>query len=806
MSKKTNAGSHARNERQVVRGADRPTCGEISSWLQILMPSNRIVQLFVKDYERDAGKSVNLYGYFDDIEKLVHHADRTSGRAKGVYFTLNPLHERLLARCPNELRVAKREQSATNNDVIARELLLVDVDPRRPPGVSSTDEEKVQAAKKAGQVRQFLRDRGWPNPVLVDSGNGFHLIYRVDLPANDSQLVRGVLQTLASRFDDESVQVDTGVFDPIRLCKLPGTMACKGGDTSERPHRFSRVLFAPTQFVCVKTSQLKELTDSLVRQVADSSDCSDAPDWLVRDARKYVEKMPEAIAGQHGHDATFAVACRLVIDFDLSTDDALPVFRAYNERCSPAWSDAELLRKLREAEKQPGARGRLMRQKDLPKDAVRPTHRLAGPRESFHGWIPDFAFFDANHVLVPLADYRKCSSFNAIFRLAVWQQQRSDAVVPDVLLRQCWWGSSFPKNWRATLRKRLSSLPPIETRHPSFRCPTACPCHGAGVRHEHYVCPSGLQHGVLESFAEEELRGGHRKFNIFSKDTERAEWRAGFKKKGRLLSVYWPVLLLGDSPRIKLTGSQQRLLLAITRELTYDKRSPRADRARLVTNGRVPIGRVGAEAVCPLLDASRSYVVFGGNGNAIYRGKGYRILDRGWLRRAGYPRSKRYDEIVRDVSKLVDDLLVLADALDLTIVGRHSGSRTWVAGESMPRMLKTGRGTEVLANSRVCIYAPEDYLSLWRLWFSQRLGFDWIPESRDDPWCDESDDGSHSDLLIGNAEKAREFLGASGLTQEGLATRMECSRERVNRHLNGHRNSRKFFEGISDVAASMLPQ
>ena len=32
-----------------------------------------------------------------------------------------------------------------------------------------------------------------------------------------------------------------------------------------------------------------------------------------------------------------------------------------------------------------------------------------------------------------------------------------------------------------------------------------------------------------------------------------------------------------------------------------------------MTNGRVPVGKAGVEAACPLLDASRSYVVFGGN-------------------------------------------------------------------------------------------------------------------------------------------------------------------------------------------------
>lgn len=73
----------------------------------------------------------------------------------------------------------------------------------------------------------------------------------------------------------------------------------------------------------------------------------------VERARSYVAKIPGAIAGQHGDAQTLAVANVLVWDFGLAPSEALEIFREFNARCSPPWSEADLLRKLRSAERQP---------------------------------------------------------------------------------------------------------------------------------------------------------------------------------------------------------------------------------------------------------------------------------------------------------------------------------------------------------------------------------------------------------------------------------------------------------------------
>ena len=74
-------------------------------------------------------------------------------------------------------------------------------------------------------------------------------------------------------------------------------------------------------------------------------------------ARHYLRRVPGAVSGQFGHDATFAAACVLVIDFNLSPDEAWPIFAEWNQTCNPPWSDCDLRRKLDEANKQSGERG-----------------------------------------------------------------------------------------------------------------------------------------------------------------------------------------------------------------------------------------------------------------------------------------------------------------------------------------------------------------------------------------------------------------------------------------------------------------
>jgi hypothetical protein len=195
-----------------------------------------------------AGRRGTLSGYFSDVEKLVDAVLLIDGTVPGIYITLNPCNPALIARAANRLQ--ERAQVTTSDaDILRRRWLLIDFDPARPSGISSTNSEHGRAVSAACGAWDDLRGAGFPDPVVADSGNGAHLLYRVDLP-NDSHaadLVKSILAGVASRCAADDITVDQAVFNAGRITKIYGTMVCKGDNLPDRPHRRSRLLEIPDE-------------------------------------------------------------------------------------------------------------------------------------------------------------------------------------------------------------------------------------------------------------------------------------------------------------------------------------------------------------------------------------------------------------------------------------------------------------------------------------------------------------------------------------------------------------------------------
>jgi len=181
-------------------------------------------------------------GYFNDADAVVEAAVTASSWAHGVYVTLNPLAPSLLARKANRFSTAGKGEGAKDHEVVRLRWLPVDIDPVRPSGISSTRQEHRDALSLAAEIGRVLEDMGFPEPLYGDSGNGAHLLVPIDLDPGESPLVKGFLQGLAFRFDTEALKVDTSVANPARIWKLYGTLARKGDNCPERPHRMAKLL------------------------------------------------------------------------------------------------------------------------------------------------------------------------------------------------------------------------------------------------------------------------------------------------------------------------------------------------------------------------------------------------------------------------------------------------------------------------------------------------------------------------------------------------------------------------------------
>jgi hypothetical protein len=68
-------------------------------------------------------------------------------------------------------------------------------------------------------------------------------------------------------------------------------------------------------------------------------------------AKAYLAKVPLAISGQGGSGDTFRAALFATRGFGLSKSQALEIMRGYSDRCTPPWSEKELLHKIDDAYK-----------------------------------------------------------------------------------------------------------------------------------------------------------------------------------------------------------------------------------------------------------------------------------------------------------------------------------------------------------------------------------------------------------------------------------------------------------------------
>jgi hypothetical protein len=315
------------------------------------------------------------FGYFDHehLPDMARAAIDLEGRAKGVYFIPNPIKPELLARCPNRVRKAHSGELTKDEDILAREWMLVDVDPERPANTSSTAAEKAAGHEVIEPARFYLLEEMEADAdalVLCDSGNGYHLPVRIQMDAADHGAVRAALHNLAAKFDTPAAKIDLSVFNPARITKLYGTLVRKGPATAERPHRRSRILqvLAPDagQELGLLGSEFVELMADLGRQLPDFVKRLQAGEtgwvrkyvpgrneakWALRRAGLYAKGFDPAVSGQKGHNTTLRAASALVNGFLLDFDDALAILCRWNESCQPPWRIHELERKLGEAKK-----------------------------------------------------------------------------------------------------------------------------------------------------------------------------------------------------------------------------------------------------------------------------------------------------------------------------------------------------------------------------------------------------------------------------------------------------------------------
>lgn len=210
-------------------------------------------------------------GIFDNKETLIQTLkDYDANEPVQVYITRQHLSDSVVQTYNehyNKLEY-KAPRAVKDGDSDYYMYFIVDLDPERPSKTSATDEEKRSALELANTVMQYLERKGWPFPIIADSGNGFHLLYRIQLANNDDnkRLLKDCLKALNDLFGNDECHVDRINYNQSRILKLYGTEATKGENTTERPWRMSKIL-APNE---EHYYEIKKVPKKLLQELAET--------------------------------------------------------------------------------------------------------------------------------------------------------------------------------------------------------------------------------------------------------------------------------------------------------------------------------------------------------------------------------------------------------------------------------------------------------------------------------------------------------------------------------------------------------
>jgi len=269
------------------------------------------------------------------------------------------------------------------SDIEAYRYLAIDIDSRASHKLKqcATDDERAKTEAVAVKMTALLQGYGLPTPLRVMSGNGSLLLFPINLPNNEANynLLERFAKTLGSIYDDEHCDVDEAVIkDPSRVLGVVGTFNNKAENVSagrvaklrcvlgeyppNKPMGADAFIEAVNRVMADHNSLASSILDGATGATADdagkrcvpggssiATDARSVPTDAVERAKRYLTKMPDAVEGQGGSNATLRAACEC-FRFGLSDSDASHLLNWFNDnKCKPSWTSLELAHKLKDA-------------------------------------------------------------------------------------------------------------------------------------------------------------------------------------------------------------------------------------------------------------------------------------------------------------------------------------------------------------------------------------------------------------------------------------------------------------------------
>jgi hypothetical protein len=219
---------------------------DLKKTLALLFDPDQVIA--VSGIKLDGTMTKKFYTDMGKAAVVIEKADE-SGKFKGIYLNLQKLRN--------------GSTSDTRKDVALYTNFMIDFD-RKVKNGNATDEERSAIEKVTQEAKRWLCEVLESEPLVADTGNGFHLVFRLEPFVADSQAM-GVLKeciaAVKTRFEEPevNVEIDVTVAEPEQLTRCYGTWNRKYPETPGRPQRQSKIVSVPTERRPVRWSRLEFL-------------------------------------------------------------------------------------------------------------------------------------------------------------------------------------------------------------------------------------------------------------------------------------------------------------------------------------------------------------------------------------------------------------------------------------------------------------------------------------------------------------------------------------------------------------------
>jgi len=188
-------------------------------------------------------KEVYGIGFFDDKEAYIQACINLNEKAN-LYAGKNPRPFRFkkFYRAYNKI-FSRQKTGGRSKDIEYITAINLDIDPIRPTGQASTEQEHNLAMQTAIKLSY-----DYENSIPYSTGNGAALLfpvkpYKITGDYRELELKnKSWEEQIRKQIDDVPALELDSMYDLARIIKIPGTLSIKGDNSEKRPYRIARFL------------------------------------------------------------------------------------------------------------------------------------------------------------------------------------------------------------------------------------------------------------------------------------------------------------------------------------------------------------------------------------------------------------------------------------------------------------------------------------------------------------------------------------------------------------------------------------